>query len=327
MKNEIIDIEIVEKRGIVLAPFTDLTLVEGVDLDKLLEEYAEVPTIDPESENAGEEYQYVLKGHKAFVKARVKIEKVRKILKAPALEYNREVEAKSNELKAKIHDKEIALFTQRKLVEDNEQRNQDELIAKERDRVELIDTNITKLKMIPLENMGKNSVELTKVYENIVIPSEDMFEERLEEAVITYKDTMQKLEQAIETATKAEQAEQIQAEQEAKRAEEEVQREAAQKKEREAFEAEKAEFAKQKEEQERFARDHQEDINRQNAEREAEEFADKQDKERIENQKQEEAHRETMIAETLEAMSKCESQPFLLSEIMSGAIPHLKFGA
>ncbi len=336
-KNEEIEAEIVEEKGIVLAPVTDLVLVEGIDLDALLKTYTEVPQIDPEAENAGEQYQYVLKGHKAFVKARNKIEKVRKILKAPALEYNRDVEARANELKAKIASKELELFTQRKLVEDNEQRKQDELIEKERIRVDHITKTIDALRNLPLVHINSDSNTLKLALNELVYPHVDVFEEYLETAIVTHTTTVGQLEATLNTKVKAENSERLQAEQEAKQKQKDEEIEAERAKDREKFEAEKAEFERQKNEQNRVIQEQQENINRQNVFREAEEaerqerkraeeLAKQQESERIKKEKENKELFEQRFNDAYDAIKKCnEAGELVLDCIIEGKIPFVRW--
>lgn len=252
-KTEEIEAEIVEEKGVILAPFKDIALTEGVDLKELLKTYAEVPEIDPEAENAGELYQYVLKGHKAFVKARNKIETVRKQLKAPALAFGKDVDERAKALASSIIDKELELFKQRKLVEDNEQRKQDEAEARERNRTGGIRQLIISIQNMAMQGIGLKSDTLKDLIEKLEIPSEEKFEEFTEEAMGYYKTTMTQLESLYETAVKAEEADKINAEAEAKRieAEEKLKIEMDEKadkldKEREDFEREKREFEESK---------------------------------------------------------------------------------
>jgi len=244
--SKVLETEVIEEGTIVLKPVKALDLTEGVDLDKLMEEYAEVPEIDPEAENAGELYQYVLKGHKEFVKARNKIEKVRKALKAPALEFGKEVDSKAKELANKIHDKELELFKQRKLVEDNEQRKQDEAERVERERVQGIRSLMDAMQGLPYAGIGAKADTVKELIESMEIPSEDVYEEFTNEAIGYYKTVMAQLEVLFETATKAENADRIAEEEARKRAEEDAKREEEQRAEREAFEREKAEFEAEK---------------------------------------------------------------------------------
>jgi len=224
MKTEEIEAEIVEENGIVLKAFTDLDLVEGIDLDKLLKEYDKVPQIDPEAENAGELYQYVLKGDRAFVKARNKIEKVRKILVSPALEYQREANAKAKELKEKIHDKEVELHTQRMIVEDNEQRKQDEAIDNERIRVSNITKKLAEIHNLPADSIISSSKEIAEILGRlkIMIVDEDFYGEYLQEAETTIAATIRSLYSLYDTKILAETAEITAKEAEEKRLKEEA---------------------------------------------------------------------------------------------------------
>ena len=247
-KNETIDAEVIEEKGIILSPFKDLDLTEGVDLKKLMKTYSKVPDIDPEAENAGEQYQYVLKGHKAFVRARNTIEKVRKALKAPALKFGKDVDSRAKELAYGISAKETELFKQRKLVEDNEQRKQDEAERVERERTDSIRTLITSIQNMAMQGIGLKSSTLKDLIGSLEIPSKEVYEEFLDEAMGYYKTTMTQLETLFETAVKAEEAGKFQEEIEAEKAEADriVQEEI--RAEREEFEREKREFEAEKRE-------------------------------------------------------------------------------
>lgn len=271
-KDEEIEAEIVEEKGIILAPFTDLDLVGGVDLQELLKTYAKVPKIDPEAENAGEQYQYVLKGHKAFVTARNKIEKVRKALKAPALEFGKDVDRRAKDLAFSIIDKELELFKQRKLVEDNEQRKQDEAETIERERTGGIRSLMEAMQGLPFAGIGAKANTLKELIESMEIPEECVYAEFTEEATGYYKTVMTQLEMLYETATKAEQTEDVQREVEAKRVEAEAKAEAEHQAEKEALRLEREEFEREKKELEDERVAVQEAKNLEQAEREAEEI-------------------------------------------------------
>lgn len=312
------------------------------EIKSFLAEFKSVPTIDPEAENAGELYQLVLKGHKTAVKFRTSIEKKRKELKAPALEYGKKVDDIAKEYQAMVNPKELELFTQRKIVEDNEQRKQDELIAIERERVDTINRKVTTIKDLPLKWMNERSDAIKSIIESMATPTEEDFEEQLEFATMTYNTSLEQLTNLFNTKVQAENADRIQAEQEAKRKEEEAALEAERAKEREVFEAEKREFAKQQQEQQRIFQEQQEDINRQNAEREAEETERQQKIEAAErfNQEQVELHKRT--EENKKLTFKHESEALdaiksflvfdadddarkLLSAIIKDKIPHIKW--
>ena len=138
-----IEAEIVEDRK-------EIVLVEikypvnTTDLESLLKEYTVIPDINPDADEdlVGEQYQFVLKGHKAFVKARTGIEKTRKQLKQPALDYGKTVDniakefqfifeemyfsdtlksRKSEELFYKINMKNTELFQKSLYIDDKEE--------------------------------------------------------------------------------------------------------------------------------------------------------------------------------------------------------------
>ena len=245
-KTKEIEAEIVEKTTVILAPFKDLDLTEGIDLVELMKMYAEVPEIDPEAENAGELYQYVLKGHKSFVTARTRIEKVRKALKAPALAFGKDVDSRAKALAFSIYDKEIAFFIQRKKVEDNEQRKQDEVEAIERDRVSGIRSIMEAMQGLPFASIGATSTVIGELVSSMEIPEEAVYAEFTAEAIGYYKTVMEQLEVQYETAVKAENADRIQAEVEADRVKAEAVVQAEIAKEREDFQREKAEFEAEK---------------------------------------------------------------------------------
>lgn len=297
VKNEEVEAEIVETAPVL----KDIKYpVSMVDINALLEEYAEVPEIDPESKEAAEQYQFVLKGHKRLVKARTSIEKTRKELKAPALEYGKKVDDIAKEFQAKIAATETALQIARKTVEDHEQRKLEEAEAAERQRVADIEAKITAIRDLPL-TFFNSSDQIKAAIESVSVPSVDNFEEFHDKAIATYTATMQHLEAAYDTKVKAEQADRLEAERQEREAKERAVREAKERADREAFEAEQRAFREKQEAAERAARAQQEEINRQRAELEAEQLAAKQKAEREEREKQEAAERAAHEAEEKKA--------------------------
>jgi len=303
------------------------------EIKSFLAEWKDVPTLDPLNEDK-EPYKLVKKAHLAAVKFRTTIEAKRKLLKSPALAYGKQVDSIAKEFQEMINPKELELFAERSKVDQYEKEQEQLRIDAERERVENIGHAITALKMIPLDTMGKTSQELTDVYESIVIPSEEIYAERFDEAILTYKDTLSKLELAIETTTKAEQAESIQAEAEAKRKAEEAVLAEDRKKEREVFEKEKAEFADMKAKQERKAKTQQEDINRQKAERDANDLAKRQaieakekaeqiEKLKLEKEKEDAELFKSRFNETLESMIGFDTKEDLLDAILDNMIPNI----
>ena len=293
-------------------------------------EWKEVPILDPLNENK-DDFKLVKKAHLQAVKFRTSIDKTRKLLKSPALEYGRTVDRIAKELQESINPTEDKLFIERNKVEQYEKELEQERINAEMKRVEDIGHAITKLKMIPLDAMGKSSEELKVVYESIVMPSEAIYAERLDESMNVYKDTLNKLEMAIETTEKAEQAEFILAESETKRLAEEAILEESRQKERDVFEKEKEAFRLQKLEQDRIIRERQEEIYKQNAEREAEELMKKQEQDIEKTNKENKEKFTTARIEAKNAISdmlvmdgKTDSNK-VIQAIIDGQIPHVKW--
>lgn len=300
------------------------------EIKAFIAEWKDIPSLDPLNEDK-EPYKAVKKAHLVAVKFRTTIEAKRKLLKAPAIQYGKQVDTMAREFQELVNAKELELFAERNKVDQYEKEQEQLRIDAARKRVENIANAITALKMIPLDTMGKSSQELTKVYESIEIPSEEIYAERLDEAILTYKDTLNKLEMAIEQTKLAENAQAIQAEAETKRNAEEAEREAQRVKDREAFEAEKKEFADMKAQQEREAQAQQEEINRQKAEREAEELESKQEKEQATKKAAEAERFEQKYDETIDALRGLDFEEvsvFTMSKticgaIIDGRIPHI----
>ncbi len=325
-------------------------------IDDLLKEYAEVPEIDPESEEAGEQYQYVLNGHKLFMKARTSIEKVRKTLKAPALDYGKKVDDIAKEFQAKINPTEKLLATARHNVENHEKRKIEEAEEAERQRVQTIEDAITGMRNLPLGVMGAKSDTIKDIIEKLALPDVEQFDEFLDRAIDTYKLSMEQLHNAYETTLKSEQADKIMAEQKAKADAEEAERQAALAKEREEFNRQQSELKRQQDELAAQTRAQQEEINRQQAEIEAEKLAAQQELERIEREKRDRAEqikRDAEIKMRKAAEDKINMKLFkkqfnearkaialivpttcattesdiddLITEIKNGNIPHIKW--
>lgn len=310
--------------------------VSKVDLELLLEEFKNIPDIDPESDLAPKQYQFVLKGHKAFVKARTSIEKVRKELKAPALDYGKEVDDLAKEFQAKINPTEDLLKIARDKVENYEKQKIREAEEREEKRISAIRTLIAEMKNVPLQHFSSSSLLIKEAIECLVIPSEETHEEFLEEALNTYSTTMMQLENAYDTRVKAEQADVIQAELKAKAEQEEAQRQANFAAQQADLKAQQDAFAKQQAEANRAQAERQEAFDRQIAEREAEELAKRQETERIERQKQEAIGKEARdkalqvnfqakYDETISEMSKFKDPADLLNWIIKGNLPHVKW--
>lgn len=332
-----IEVEMVEENQAVVLSEIKYP-VSKIDLETLLKEYKDIPDINPDADEelVGKQYQFVLKGHKAFVKARTGIEKTRKLLKQPALDYGKQVDGIAKEFQSMIVDAETKLQIQRKKVEDNEARKQREIEEAEELRVDTIKNKILNIKNLPLNHFNSDSQTLTNALETLRTITVEEYEEFTEEASDAQEKVIQQLQQARETKVKAEQADKI----EAQRLEEankiEAQRLEAQKVEQQKLEAERAEFERQKQEFARQQREQQEAIDRQNAEREAIELQKKQEAERVEREKQQALERQQREQQDIELLEKrkietlgkfynCGTYEVLLDAIIDGRVPNIKW--
>lgn len=321
---ETVEAEIVEDefKAPVLKDAKELATL--VNVDDLLNKYSEVPEIDPESEEAGEQYQYVLKGHKELVKARTGIQKLRKQIGDPAFQFHKKCIAIEKEVLARLEPTETKLQTARKLVEDHEQRKIDEARRIEEERIESIKERIKTIENLPMKHFASSSEVIKAEIESVEIPVTEKFDEFTDEALAAYTLTMNNLELAYQTKVQAEQADRIQAENEERLAKEEAEKQAKLQAEREEFEAEKRELERQREEMQAEMRAKQEVIDRQNAEREAEELAKRQEAERKAKEEADKELYEKRFNEAYNAMHNF-SVDHLLDEIIEGNIPHVKW--
>jgi len=307
MKENTIEAEIVENEVVLREIKYPVSIT---DLDALLEEYKEIPEIDPDADEAlvGEQYQFVLKGHKAFVKARNQIEKTRKELKTPALDYGKKVDEIAKEFQSKIKFTEDKLQIQRKLVEDNEARKQREAEEAEELRIDTIKGKILEIKSLPLNHFNSDSEALTKALESLRTITEAEYEEFTQEASEAQAITISQLQSARDTKTKAEQTDRLEAEREAEAKRLKDEQDAKLAKEREEFEAQQREFREKKEAFERQQREQQEVIDRQKAEIEAQELMKQQETERIEREKKEAFERQQREQQTKEHFEIAKAQ-------------------
>lgn len=332
MSEKILEAEIVEDE--LKAPILkDIKYpVKMEDLEALMSEYKNIPVIDLEADDevVGEQYQIVLRGHKRFVKARTSIEKVRKGLKAPALEYGKKVDTIAKEFQSKIKPFEDKLLEQRKAVEDNEARKQREAEEAEEKRIADIKSKLEDIKNLPLSMMLKTAQEITDTLCNIVSIEKEEFQEFYEEAIDLVVKVREQLTQLRDNKELVENAKKLQdeAEVEARRLKEledkKLQDEKAE------FEAERAKFQQQKEAFEAQQRAVQEEADRKEAERLADELQAKQEAERADREKQKElnlkeAKRQTFeyLFANLEISSIVAEQ--LLSLIIDNKVPHTRW--
>lgn len=306
---ETIEAEIVEEnKAVVLSEIK--YPVSQLDLNTLLEEYKDIPEIDPDADIdlVGEQYQFVLKGHKAFVKARTGIEKTRKQLKQPALDYGKNVDGIAKEFQSMIVATETKLQIQRKKVEDNEARKQREAEEAEELRIDNIKKLIADIRSLTGVHYNSNSEALTKVLESLRVPSEEIYQEFLPEAREAQQISIMQLQEMRKSKVLAEKATELEAEREAEAKKLKDEQDAKLAKEREEFEAQQRVFKEQQEAFERQQREQQEIIDRQKAEIEAEELRKKQELERAEREKQEAFERQQRELQTKEEFDNAKLQ-------------------
>ena len=191
--------------------------VNKQDIDALLKEYSVIPDIDPDADSdlVAEQFAFVLSGHKQFVKARTTIEKIRKELKAPTIEYGKKVDNIAKEFQAKINSVEDKLLIQRKRVEDNEAKKQHEAEELEEARINEIKRVINTYKNAPMECIGKSSSVIMDVIDLLQTPSVEVLDEFYDEAFIIYANSQIQMKQMYDNQLLVENAQQIQVEKEA----------------------------------------------------------------------------------------------------------------
>jgi len=276
------------------------------DIDMLLNEYKDIPNIDPSAdvEIVAEQFKFVEAGHKRFVKARNQIEKTRKTLKAPALEYGKKVDSIAKEFQSKIIGTETALKLQRTKVEEYEAQKQREAEEAEEKRIENIKSLINATKSLPLQHFNSSSAELTKALESLRVVTKETYEEFYDEAVENQNYVISQLQTARDNKLLVENAEKLQAEADAKAKAEEAEKQALIYAEQKRLDDERAEFERQKAEFESQQRAIQEERDREIAEREADELMKRQEAERVEKIKQDKINIENAKAEAYKCIDK-----------------------
>ena len=306
--------------------------VKKDDLKKLISEYEDIPEIDvnDSDEIVAEQFHFVVTGHKKFVKARNSIEKVRKTLKAPALEYGKTVDSIAKEFQSLIKPIEDKLLFQRRVVEDNEARKMREAEESEERRVEEIKQKILSVKNLPLQHFNSNSDELTKVLERISVLTKSEYEEFYDEAVENQNHVISQLQIARSNRVLVEDAEKVKADIEAEQKRLKDEEDAKLKAEREEFEKEKAELKKQKDEFATLNRAKQEEIDREEAIKKADALQAKQEIENEERKQKEKENFKKFKHETINALCDVclladETAEMVFDGVYGSHIPHLKF--
>ena len=324
-KDETIDAEIISE--IVLSEIKYPVTIS--DITALLEEYKDIPTIDPDGDDeiVAEQFAFVLRGHKAFVKARTGIERTRKTLKQPALDYGKNVDNIAKEFQSLIKQTEIKLFVQRKIVEDNEAKKQREAEESEELRINIIKMLIVDIKSLAGIHYNSSSESLTTALEALTVPTVEVYAEFLTEAREAQQISILQLQEMRKSKKLAEKSEEFEV-QEAKEAEKlRDEQDAKIAKERAEFAEEKAEFERQKNEMENEVRAKQEELDLINAEKEADALMLKQQEFKKEKETKDKELQDLYYNEaydSLNAARQSENEA-LLDLIIEGKVKHIKF--
>jgi hypothetical protein len=276
------------------------------DLEALLQEYKEIPTINPDADSdiVAEQFEFVLTGHKKFVKARTTIEKIRKDLKEPSLAYGKKVDSIAKEFQAKINGVEQLLFIQRKVVEDNEARKQREAEEAEELRLETIKRLMTELQMLPLKYTYSSSSDIQNALDNMVFPELEAFEEFLDAVVTIHNESSLQLRRMYDDKILVENAQKIQDEKDAEAKKLKDDEDAKFWAEKDAFNKEQDEFKKKQDEFADKQKAIQEAADLKKAEEEADELMKKQEAEKVNRDKAEREWNQERYNETCDDLEK-----------------------
>ena len=312
--------------------------VSQIDLNTLLEEYKEIPTIDPDGDIdlVGEQYRFVERGHKAFVRARTSIEKTRKLLKQPALDYGKKVDDIAKEFQATILSTEVKLQIQRKIVEDNEARKQREAEELEEARIDNIKRVINALKNAPMECINKSAIVIREAMNLMEYPTIKTLEEYLEEAVNIYNLSQTQMKQMHDNQLLVENAQQLTDERDEENRKLKAIEDKKQQAERDLFAQQQAEFQKQKYDFARQRREQQEEIDLQNANIEADRMLREQAELKQQREQQEAIEADAKkvrdgkllddaVMETFAALKSHKGISEMLNAIIRGEIINVKF--
>jgi len=321
--------EIVEDAELLAPTLKDIKYpLSAGEIDTLLAKYAEVPTIDlnASDEEIGESYKFVLAGHKEFVKVRNKIEKTRKTLKEPALNYGRKVDSIAKEFQAKIKPIEDKLYIQRKAVEDNEARKQREAEERELQRVVNIKTLMNDYETHPMRFINSSSQDIDLFLRNdLKTPTPELFEEFFDEAFIKYNACFNQLVQMKENQILVENAKKIQEQQEAEAKQKRDEDNAKSKAREDELAKREKEFQAKEDAFNAVIEAQQEEQARLEAARLADEFQAKQEFEAKVKLQQNAQKLEDAKQETTEALAEVVGTEDFMNAIFENKIPHLKF--
>lgn len=311
----------------------------------LATEFAIVPEFDPSLGKKDETNALIITTSKRMNKEVAQVEKLRKQFKEPALVFGRAVDEKAKELKGILEPAKLSWGTARGQIDKYEAEQEQKRIEAEKLRVDTIETKIRELQAIPGNAIGGTSEEIKAILESMELPKEEEYEEKTDIAVFLYTEAIEKLEGMVEQAIKAEQADVIAKEAEAKAkeaadkaAEEQRAERAALDKERAEFEAEKraateaARMKKAEEEAAQLEKDQaaeaKEKALREKADAAAQALADEANK-AIEDEAFKKLEAETLehIRATIDTAADEEGDPaqYLLSAIIMEEIPNVRW--
>jgi len=326
--NEAIDAEIIEEddnKDIVLKKITDLKTV--VKTSPLIQEYKEVSEIDinlPVDEIA-KDFIQIEKGYKAFRKNINIVTNTRKSFTAPALAYQKECIQIEKDIVSVLEPYSLKLKALKDKVEQEEARKQREAEEAEEKRIDEINRRLAWMERLPLEMMSKSSLEIREFLGGFDTPNEKTFEEFYDKALILHSQIQTQLSKMADEKELVENAQKIQAEKEAEAQrlkEEEDKKLQAQKDE---LARQQAEFQKQREEFEAQQRAVQEEADRKEAARIADELQQQQEEDMRKRNEERTKQFERNYNEAKAVMLKIDDPHLILEAIVSGSVPHVRW--
>ena len=232
------------------------------------------PKLIPNAEQKGDDgYQQVHNKVMAITKVRTNIEKVRKVLKADALEWGRKVDGEAKRLTAEVEALEAPWRKLKTDLDEKEAREAEEARLAEQQRLDEIELRISDIRALAEGLVGANSAKIQERldwFKDAVI-SEENYGDYVEAAVITGETIKKTLEFALDERLKFESEQAELQRQQAELAESKAEMEKAQKeldKQKEAQEAAEAAERARKEREEAEAREAKEREEREAAEAE-----------------------------------------------------------
>jgi len=300
-----------------------------VNVDVLIAKYESLANTDinTEVEVLAENFIEIEKGFKEFRKARTSLEKKRKEIGDPAYAFHKKVKEVSDDIQKKINPYEAKLLALKDKVENEEKRKQQEIEDAEGLRLDEIKRFINSLKSAPTECIGKSASVINLAIELMELPHLETMQEFYEDAMTVYNASQDQMKQMLENQSLVENAKAQQAERDAEQAEIKAKEDEIRNAERLEFEKEKAEFAQMKKDAQDVIDLQQEEINRVNADKEAEDLMAKQEKEAIEKTKQDNEDFHIRCDEAVYDIKGYTSAEAIIKAIIDNKIRHIKWVA